>query len=42
MASGLNRGELNRVREAKSGPPVLAGIEFAGIVSHVGATEEMA
>lgn len=36
MASGLNRGELNRVREAKSGDPVLAGIEFAGIVSQVG------
>lgn len=36
MASGLNRGELNRVREAKSGAPVLAGIEFAGIVSQVG------
>lgn len=36
MASGLNRGELIRVREAKSGEPILAGIEFAGIVSQVG------
>jgi NADPH2:quinone reductase len=36
MASGLNRGELIRVREAKSGAPILAGIEFAGIVSQVG------
>lgn len=36
MASGLNRGELIRVREARSGSPILAGIEFAGIVSQVG------
>ncbi|WP_423459464.1 zinc-binding dehydrogenase [Ottowia sp. VDI28] len=36
MASGLNRGELIRVREARSGVPILAGIEFAGIVSQVG------
>lgn len=36
MASGLNRGELIRVREARSGAPILAGIEFAGIVSQVG------
>ncbi|MBP0638637.1 zinc-binding dehydrogenase [Cupriavidus sp. AcVe19-6a] len=36
MASGLNRGELVRVGEAKSGGPILAGIEFAGIVSQVG------
>lgn len=36
MASGLNRGELNRVREAKSGAAILAGIEFAGIISQVG------
>ena len=36
MASGLNRGELLRVREARNGPPILAGIEFAGIVSQVG------
>jgi NADPH2:quinone reductase len=36
MASGLNRGELIRVREAKSGAPIRAGIEFAGIVSQVG------
>lgn len=36
MASGLNRGELNRVREAKSGNLVPAGIEFAGIASQVG------
>lgn len=37
MASGLNRGELIRVREARSDAPILAGIEFAGIVSQVGA-----
>lgn len=36
MASALNRGELLRVREARSGAPILAGIEFAGIVSQVG------
>jgi NADPH2:quinone reductase len=36
LASGLNRGELIRVREARSGAPILAGIEFAGIVSQVG------
>ena len=36
MASGLNRGELVRVREARAGDPILAGIEFAGIVSQVG------
>lgn len=36
MASGLNRGELVRVKEARSGDPILAGIEFAGIVSEVG------
>ncbi|MCJ0762369.1 zinc-binding dehydrogenase [Variovorax terrae] len=36
MASGLNRGETYRVPEAKSGDPLKAGIEFAGIVSQVG------
>ncbi|MCT9810626.1 zinc-binding dehydrogenase [Acidovorax sp. Be4] len=36
MASGLNRGELVRVREARSGAAIQAGIEFAGIVSQVG------
>lgn len=36
MASGLNRGELVRVGEAKSGAPLRAGIEFAGLVSEVG------
>lgn len=36
MASGLNRGELVRVGEARSGGPILAGIEFAGIVREVG------
>lgn len=36
MASGLNRGELLRVREARNGAPIQAGIEFAGIVSQVG------
>ena len=36
MASGLNRGELIRVREHRSGAPIQAGIEFAGTVSQVG------
>lgn len=36
MASGLNRGELVRVKEARSGAPLRAGIEFAGWVSQVG------
>lgn len=37
MASGLNRGEVNQVRNARSGGPQPTGIEFAGIVSEVGA-----
>jgi NADPH:quinone reductase-like Zn-dependent oxidoreductase len=37
MASGLNRGEINIVRNAKDGAPKRAGVEFAGIVNEVGA-----
>jgi NADPH:quinone reductase-like Zn-dependent oxidoreductase len=37
MASGLNRGEIKLVREAMAGEPRPAGVEFAGIVSAVGA-----
>ena len=40
MASGLNRGEIKLVREAASGAPVVAGVEFAGIVSAVGSGVE--
>lgn len=36
MASGLNRGEIKLVREAKSGAPRTSGVEFAGIVELVG------
>lgn len=36
MASGLNRGEINQVRNAKSGGPLSIGVEFAGVVSEVG------
>lgn len=36
-AAGLNRGELSRVREARSGNPFTSGIEFAGEVVAVGA-----
>lgn len=36
MASGLNRGELIRVGEARSGSPIRSGIEFAGIVDQIG------
>ncbi len=37
MASGLNRGEINLVRNARSGDPKPAGVEFAGVVAQVGA-----
>jgi NADPH:quinone reductase-like Zn-dependent oxidoreductase len=37
MASGLNRGEINLVRNARTGCPKAAGIEFAGVVAQVGA-----
>lgn len=37
MASGLNRGEINLVRHARTGSPKAAGIEFAGVVAQVGA-----
>jgi NADPH:quinone reductase-like Zn-dependent oxidoreductase len=37
MAAGLNRGEINMVRNAKAGAAQTAGVEFAGIVSAVGA-----
>lgn len=37
MASGLNRGEINLVRNAKAGEPQPAGVEFAGVVAAVGA-----
>jgi NADPH2:quinone reductase len=37
MASGLNRGEIKMVREATSGQPRTAGVEFAGVVAAVGA-----
>ncbi|MCY1284345.1 Phthiocerol/phenolphthiocerol synthesis polyketide synthase type I PpsC [compost metagenome] len=37
MASGLNRGEINLVRNARSGNATTAGIEFAGVVAGVGA-----
>jgi NADPH:quinone reductase-like Zn-dependent oxidoreductase len=33
MAAGLNRGEINQVKRAVSGPPLLAGVEFAGVVA---------
>lgn len=36
-ASGLNRGEIKQVRNAVKGAPFTAGVEFAGIVSAVGA-----
>lgn len=36
-ASGLNRGEVNQVRQARSGQPRPAGVEFAGRVAAIGA-----
>lgn len=36
MASGLNRGEINMVRNAKSGEAQTAGVEFVGIVAATG------
>jgi NADPH2:quinone reductase len=36
MASGLNRGEIKMVREAKAGAPKTAGVEFAGVIDAVG------
>lgn len=36
MASGLNRGEINIVRRAVSGPHLPAGVEFAGTVAALG------
>ncbi|EHP39836.1 zinc-containing alcohol dehydrogenase superfamily protein [Cupriavidus basilensis OR16] len=36
-ASGLNRGEINMVRRARSGVPITAGVEFAGEVAALGA-----
>jgi NADPH:quinone reductase-like Zn-dependent oxidoreductase len=36
-ASGLNRGEINMVRRARSGAPIPAGVEFAGEVAALGA-----
>jgi NADPH:quinone reductase len=33
MAAGLNRGEINQVKRAVSGPPLPAGVEFAGVVA---------
>jgi NADPH:quinone reductase-like Zn-dependent oxidoreductase len=37
MAAGLNRGEINLVRNATSGTAKGTGVEFAGIVAAVGA-----
>lgn len=37
MASGLNRGELKQVREAKTGSARTSGVEFAGLVHALGA-----
>lgn len=37
MASGLNRGEINQVRNAKSGEAFSLGVEFAGVVHALGA-----
>lgn len=36
-AAGVNRGEINQVRRATSGPPQPSGVEFAGEVAAVGA-----
>lgn len=36
MASGLNRGEIKMVRDAKAGGPRTTGVEFAGVVHSVG------
>lgn len=36
MASGLNRGEIKMVRDAKAGAPRTTGVEFAGVVHSVG------
>ncbi len=35
-AAGVNRGDINRVREARSGAAFTAGIEFAGEIAAVG------
>ena len=35
-ASGLNRGEINQVRRARTGDPAPAGVEFAGMVEGIG------
>lgn len=37
MASGLNRGEIKMVREAKAGASKTAGVEFAGVIHAIGA-----
>lgn len=36
MASGLNRGEIKMVRDAKAGDPRTTGVEFAGVVHSIG------
>lgn len=35
-AAGVNRGDINRVRDARSGEPFTSGIEFAGEVAALG------
>src|SRR5262249_38901443 len=37
MASGLNRGEIGMVKRARTGAPLPAGVEFAGVVAATGA-----